>query len=63
MLTHEVDNQSVPFEDVNLFDTDVALQEALEREGAGWAIDRARDAGYLILPATRTLARTRYEYS
>ena len=29
MLTHEVDNQAVPFEDVNLFDTDVALQEAL----------------------------------
>src|SRR5919206_3298582 len=44
-LTHDVLNQSVPFEDVNLFDTDLALQEALEREGAGWAVDRARDTG------------------
>src|SRR5215216_1690540 len=44
-LTHDVSNQSVPFEDVNLFETDPALKEALEREGAGWAIDRARDTG------------------
>ena len=43
--SHDVLNQSVPFEDVNLFDTDLALREALEREGAGWAIDRARDTG------------------
>jgi putative acyl-CoA dehydrogenase len=38
-------NQSVPFEDVNYFEADVPLREALEREGAGWALDRARDAG------------------
>ena len=44
-LTHDVLNQSVPFEDVNLFDTDLALQEAVVREGAGWAVDRAREAG------------------
>ena len=44
-LTHDVLNQSVPFEDVNLFETDLALREALEREGAGWAVDRARDTG------------------
>jgi putative acyl-CoA dehydrogenase len=44
-LTHDVSNQSVPFEDVNLFDSDLGLREALEREGAGWAVDRARDAG------------------
>jgi putative acyl-CoA dehydrogenase len=44
-LTHDVLNQSVPFEDVNLFDADLALREALEREGAGWAVDRARDTG------------------
>src|SRR5919202_2469283 len=43
--THEVTNQSLPFEDVNLFELDVPLAEALEREGAGWAIDRARDTG------------------
>ena len=44
-LTHDVLNQSVPFEDVNLFDADLALQEGLAREGAGWAVDRARDTG------------------
>ena len=43
--THEVANQSVPFEDVDLFGTDLALGEALEREGGGWAVDRVRDAG------------------
>jgi putative acyl-CoA dehydrogenase len=44
-LTHDVLNQPVPFEDVNLFETDLALQEAVEREGAGWAVDRVRDTG------------------
>ena len=34
-----------PFEDVNLFELDLALQEALEREGGGWAVDRARESG------------------
>jgi putative acyl-CoA dehydrogenase len=43
--THEVLNQSTPFEDVNLFEHDPALQEALAREGAGWAVDRARETG------------------
>src|SRR3954470_24466604 len=43
--THEVTNQSVPFEDVNLFELDQPLREGLEREGAGWAVDRARDTG------------------
>jgi len=32
--THEVGNQSPPFEDLNLFLTDTALQEAARREGA-----------------------------
>jgi putative acyl-CoA dehydrogenase len=45
MRTLEVLNQSVPFEDVNYFEADLPLREALEREGAGWAVDRARDAG------------------
>ena len=35
--THEVLNQAAPFADVNLFGCDLALREALEREGAGWA--------------------------
>ena len=46
--THEVINQPPPFEDVNFFDADVALQEALEREGGGWAIDRVRDCGAVV---------------
>src|SRR4051812_34763437 len=41
----DVLNQSVPFEDVDLLAADVPLQEALEREGAGWAVDRVRDCG------------------
>jgi putative acyl-CoA dehydrogenase len=43
--THEVLNQSAPFADVNLYELDLPLQEGMEREGAGWAVDRARDAG------------------
>ncbi len=43
--THEVTNQAVALEDVNLFESDVALGEALEREGGGWAIDRVGETG------------------
>jgi len=38
-------NQSVPFEDVDLLAGDPALREALEREGASWAVERVREAG------------------
>ena len=38
--THEVFNQSPPFEDVNLFTTDRALMEAVDREGGGHAAKR-----------------------
>ena len=41
----EVRNQAPALEPVNLFDVDLALQEALEREGGGWGFDRAREAG------------------
>ncbi len=41
----EVLNQAPPLEPVNLFDTDLALKEALEREGGEWGIDRVREAG------------------
>src|SRR5919202_5977869 len=41
----DVTNQSVPFEDVDYFEADVPLREALEREGGAWAVDRVRDAG------------------
>jgi putative acyl-CoA dehydrogenase len=43
--THDVTNQPSPFEDVDLYATDVVLQEAIEREGAGWATDRLTEAG------------------
>src|SRR4051812_22879131 len=49
--THEVLNQSVPFEDVDLFGLDPALQEALDREGAAWAADRVREAGLVAASA------------
>ena len=35
--THEVENIAHEFQDVNLYTTDLALQEAVHREGAGWA--------------------------
>jgi len=38
--THEVFNQSPPFQDVNLFTTDRALMEAVNREGGGSAVRR-----------------------
>ena len=43
--THEVLNQSVPFTDVNLFELDTPLREALDREGGSWGVDRVRDLG------------------
>ncbi|MFC5460715.1 isovaleryl-CoA dehydrogenase [Massilia niabensis] len=43
--THEVFNQAPPFGDVNLFSIDPALQEALVREGAGWAFDELTALG------------------
>jgi putative acyl-CoA dehydrogenase len=49
--THAVENQSSPFEDVDLLALDVPLQEALAREGAGWALDRVRDAGLVAASA------------
>jgi putative acyl-CoA dehydrogenase len=38
--THETFNQAPPLEPWNPFLSDVALQEALEREGGGWARDQ-----------------------
>src|SRR5687768_8288412 len=43
--THDVINQSEPFVDVNVFDSDPALQEAVERQGGAWGVDRLRDFG------------------
>ena len=41
----EVLNQAPPLQPVNLFDADLALREALEREGGAWGVDRARETG------------------
>ncbi len=41
----DVLNQAPPLQPVNLFEIDLALREGLEREGGGWGIERARDAG------------------
>jgi putative acyl-CoA dehydrogenase len=43
--THTVFNQPPVLEDYNAFDDDLPLQEALEREGGGWATERARAFG------------------
>jgi putative acyl-CoA dehydrogenase len=43
--SREVLNQAPPLQPINLFEVDLALKEALEREGGGWGVDRARDAG------------------
>ncbi len=43
--THEVLNQSPPFQDINLFGTDRALMEAVNREGGGSAVMRLEAFG------------------
>jgi putative acyl-CoA dehydrogenase len=54
----EVLNQAPPLEPVNLFEIDLALREALEREGGGWGVDRAREAGATAgAPETREHGR------
>src|ERR1700744_5019880 len=43
--THTVFNQTPPLIDYNLFTSDVALREAVEREGASWAAPELDQAG------------------
>jgi putative acyl-CoA dehydrogenase len=43
--THEVFNQSTPLEGYNVLAEDRPLHEALRREGAGWAENRALEVG------------------
>ncbi|MFZ9668762.1 MAG: isovaleryl-CoA dehydrogenase [Solirubrobacterales bacterium] len=45
--THEVLNQPPPLADLDLFSSDRPLSEALDREGAGWARERAVEFGRL----------------
>ena len=43
--THEVFNQPPPLENHNVFGADLALLEAVEREGAGWAVESIAELG------------------
>src|SRR5919107_1808894 len=45
--THAVENQAPPLAPYNVFDSDLPLREALEREGGGGGVDRLRDTGEL----------------
>ena len=45
LTTHDVVNQPPALEDVNLFALNLPLQEALAREGAGWAHDELMARG------------------
>src|SRR5438094_5308740 len=47
MPTHEVNNQAVPLCDYDVFGSDRALGEAVDREGAGWARERLTAVGRL----------------
>jgi len=51
MPTHEVLNQAPALQDYDPFASDLALAEALRREGAGWA--EAEVAGFARATATR----------
>ena len=61
--THEVLNQSKPLLDYNLFTTDLALQEALRREGGDWArADLTAWGEYLGRAETMEQARLANKY-
>src|SRR5579862_4461455 len=46
--THTVENQPPALENYNAFTSDVALREAVEREGGGWGIDRLARFGEVV---------------
>src|SRR5438093_3847639 len=45
ITTHEVTNQPPPLVDYDLFSNNLPLVESLEREGGGWARERAAEVG------------------
>ena len=45
--THEVTNQPPPLEGYDVFSTDKALVEGVQREGAGWALGWLKEIGVL----------------
>ncbi len=46
--THEVANQAPPLEGVDVFSSNLPLVEALQREGGGWARERAASLGQFV---------------
>lgn len=61
--THEVVNQPPPLGDYDVFETDRALVEALDREGGAWAHDRVAALGAIAgSAAARELARQAHVY-
>jgi putative acyl-CoA dehydrogenase len=46
--THEVANQPPPLEGVDVFSSNVPLVEAMQREGGGWAAERASALGRFV---------------
>ena len=56
--THDVTNQSPPFEDVNLFASDVGLQDAVVREGGAAAV-KSLDAFGIVTGSRRAFERGR----
>jgi len=56
--THVVENQPTPLEGYNAFATDLALADALAREGGEWGMERAGKLGAIVGSAeTAELAR------
>jgi putative acyl-CoA dehydrogenase len=46
--THQVLNQAPPLEGIDVFSSNLPLVEALEREGGGWATERAATLGQFV---------------
>src|SRR5580704_15678871 len=46
--THQVENQPPALENYNVFSSDVALREAVTREGGGWGFDRLTRFGEVV---------------
>jgi putative acyl-CoA dehydrogenase len=46
--THEVFNQAPPLDGLDLYSSNVALVEAVHREGAGWIHERAAELGRFV---------------
>ncbi len=46
--THEVFNQTPPLQGIDVFSSNLPLVEALQREGGGWAVERAATLGKFV---------------